>query len=938
MHGGTARLKSDDSHGYTERPAMAQDATVDVVDDNKHVEEDTEDHAEDVNGDDEVTVEHESAEESAGQKDPSDTMEDHDHHGHDEAHQPHADGDDQSQAQEAGAMAVEPSTEPAPASQESVGAKHKPSQLAATEAGSVPHSLIVNTEGQQNMSIEDAHPQWPSDARDPAPSLATNITPAASPVKSTNADLPTPLASPSPAEETDRPTAPSRTISEGLSKKMTTGFSWLTRATARGKPATSPPPQNPSSSGFPSFGNRRGTTSSVSTIASHPDKSLALNKDDQDGISQRAPTLQDRFQALRMEEEGRDTSDNDATPPAENPLKSPQSKNLSDIGPDGVPLSPGPTDSVRRLARAPTTLNSKLPPGTAAGMAMGPSTEDDGPVNWDLWQNLVYEGPTAVARTSGQELNSAIQSGIPAPIRGVVWQVLADSKSEHLESVYRSLLGKEDIGGLRSPALSRGESTNQASNGEKESLASSASSVKSHSSTPATSTNAASPPPTTFEQSNGDEEKTLDVPRRKSADQSATIIKLEKQIRKDLGARTAYSKYIASQGLQDGLFGVCKAYALFDESIGYAQGMNFIAMPLLFNMPEEEAFSLFVRLMSKYDLRSMFTPEMTGLHLRLYQFERLLEDYEPALYCHLHRRGVSPTLYATQWFLTLFAYRFPLQLVQRIYDLILSEGLAAILKFGIVLMRKNSQALLDMKDMAQLTTFLKERLFDIYIDRSPSASSILDSGFFGLAGGVDKEVYHADALVRDACAIDVSEKTLAQYQAEFEEKARTEKERETEVENLRVSNTKLSAKLRNLEARVEQQDKDHVGIASELIRTKVDNEGLADSNESLKMQVDELRKVVEHQPAEVEERLKEEMQRIMARNMEVQNSNRALEDSMQEMEQELVGTKMQYAQLNAEYEDLKQKLSNIQQLLGGGGNTAAAAAATIPPAGSNGGR
>ena len=87
-----------------------------------------------------------------------------------------------------------------------------------------------------------------------------------------------------------------------------------------------------------------------------------------------------------------------------------------------------------------------------------------------------------------------------------------------------------------------------------------------------------------------------------------------------------------------GLFGVCKAYALFDEGVGYAQGINFIAMPLLFNMTEEEAFTLLVRLMSKYDLRSMFTGDLAGLHLRLYQFERLLEDHDPALYCHLRRR------------------------------------------------------------------------------------------------------------------------------------------------------------------------------------------------------------------------------------------------------------------------------------------------------------
>src|ERR1700753_2396835 len=131
-------------------------------------------------------------------------------------------------------------------------------------------------------------------------------------------------------------------------------------------------------------------------------------------------------------------------------------------------------------------------------------------------------------------------------------------------------------------------------------------------------------------------------------------------------------------------------------------------------MREEEAFCLFVKIMYKYGMRDMFTQDMPGLHLHLYQFERLLEDLEPALYCHLNRRDVSPDLYATQWFLTLFAYRFPLQLVQRIYDLILSQGLeSSILRFAIVLMQKNKETLLGMRDMSQLCTFLKEKLFDV---------------------------------------------------------------------------------------------------------------------------------------------------------------------------------------------------------------------------------
>ena len=315
-------------------------------------------------------------------------------------------------------------------------------------------------------------------------------------------------------------------------------------------------------------------------------------------------------------------------------------------------------------------------------------------------------------------------------------------------------------------------------------------------------------------------------------------------------------------------------------------------------MPEEEAFCLLVRLMNQYHLREMFIQDMPGLHLHLYQFERLLEDLEPALYCHLHRKSVAPQLYATQWFLTLFAYRFPLQLVLRIYDLILSEGLeGAILKFGIVLMQKNAETLLGMTDMASLTNFLKDRLFDVYIDQAPSNNSLLESGFFGSSGGVDKEIYRADILVQDACAVKVTPEMLKTYAVEWEDKQRAEREKGAEVENLRSTNATLASKVRSLEERTEKSDREHVQMASELVRTKVENQELHDRVESLTGQTEEFKGMVAKQTEEVETRLKEEMERIMQRNLEVQNENRGLEEQMADMEKVLVETKMQFAEV-----------------------------------------
>jgi hypothetical protein len=680
------------------------------------------------------------------------------------------------------------------------------------------------------------------------------------PIKGLSGDLPTlnyPPPPPIPIQKSQTYMVSPTVEKPATTRKVSSPFAWFSRA----RKATSPSrPTSP----------RRNTASSLQSLTTNPDS----NED-----ASHTPTLKDRFHILRLQGESAISTDDSLTLP-----EGRQGRAGSLQGPsreEGGQLSPPFTPRANSFSAisSPTT---KLAPGTVAGDAAGPS-EEQAEVNWDLWQSVVYEGPSAVARTSGDELNRAIASGIPQPIRGVVWQVMAESKNDELEQVYRELVARGTDKEVSSTSAARRTS----GPGEKDTVTSSASSIHSDIST------ATSP------QINGTDSYTSPERKRRSKDEAAALQKLEKTIRRDLGARTAYSKYIASAGLQDGLYGICKAYALYDEPVSYAQGMNFIAMPLLFNMPEEEAFTLFVRLMSKYNLRSLFTAEMTGLHLHLYLFERLLEDYEPALYCHLHRRGVPPNLYATQWFLTLFAYRFPLQLVLRVYDLVLSEGLGAILKFGIALMQRNAQALLEMKDMVQLSTHLKERLFDVYIDKSPSANSILESGFFGsTSGATDKEVYRADELVRDACAVVITPETLTAYTSEFEEKTRAEKDREIELESLRNENANLSNRVRKLELRTQQSDAEHVDLASSLVRTKVENDSLLDENESLKMQVEELRKMVDKQPQEVEDRLKGEMDKIMARNIEVQDSNRGLEEQVQEIEQELVGTKMMHAQVS----------------------------------------
>ncbi|EPQ61525.1 GTPase-activating protein (GAP), partial [Blumeria graminis f. sp. tritici 96224] len=363
----------------------------------------------------------------------------------------------------------------------------------------------------------------------------------------------------------------SQTSQASSSRKLTSPFSWLSRTTAKEASTTSV------------MSNQQGQSVVASSTATRPSFETTSSKTDEGeepngSNSLRRPgrgSLKDRFKMLRLQEEVGITS------LAENGGSSnEQSKNVqTDQGrSNNIKSKQSPTSK----SPVSTSPGPSLPPGMASGISEGPSH----PVDWDLWQSVVDEGPTAVARSSPEELNRAITSGIPNAIRGVVWQILAQSRNEELESMYKDLVlrGTEKERDRMSGSSGFASIANSL-NGKDEQVASSSSSVSSeHSVANSIATGLKSPTTPKDSDNTSKLQATAVAERKKKAKEDAeSVKKLEKMIKRDLGARTSFSKFATSAGLQDGLFGVCKAYALFDEGVGYAQGMNFLVMPLLFN-------------------------------------------------------------------------------------------------------------------------------------------------------------------------------------------------------------------------------------------------------------------------------------------------------------------------------------------------------------------
>ncbi|VVT49103.1 uncharacterized protein SAPINGB_P002105 [Magnusiomyces paraingens] len=139
---------------------------------------------------------------------------------------------------------------------------------------------------------------------------------------------------------------------------------------------------------------------------------------------------------------------------------------------------------------------------------------------------------------------------------------------------------------------------------------------------------------------------------------------------------------------------VLRAYAAYDIQVGYCQGLTFLTGPLLLHMDDRAAFCTLIQLMEDYNLRSMFTADMAGLQLRLYQFERLFESELPELHAHFLALGVS-NIYASQWFLSFFAVTCPLAMLVRLFDLVFAEGaIPTLMRTALALLSRNSPILM----------------------------------------------------------------------------------------------------------------------------------------------------------------------------------------------------------------------------------------------------
>ncbi|XP_006790540.1 EVI5-like protein isoform X2 [Neolamprologus brichardi] len=371
-------------------------------------------------------------------------------------------------------------------------------------------------------------------------------------------------------------------------------------------------------------------------------------------------------------------------------------------------------------------------------------------------------------------------------------------------------------------------------------------------------------------------------------DQYSELLKMtspcEKLIRRDI-ARTypehEFFKEKDSLG-QEVLFNVMKAYSLVDREVGYCQGSAFIVGLLLMQMPEEEAFCVFVKLMQDYRLRELFKPSMAELGLCMYQFEYMIQEQLPELHIHFQAQSFHTSMYASSWFLTIFLTSFPLPVATRIFDIFMCEGLEIVFRVGLAILQMNQGELIQLDMEGMLQHF--QKVIPHQLDSGP------------------------DKVIQAAYQVKYNAKKMKKLEKEYTTIKTKEMEEQVEIKRLRTEN-------RLLKQRIDTLEKESASLADRLIQGQVTRAQEAEENYLVKRELATVKQQSEEAGAQLEQAKKtiRQLQQQQQQQPQGKGPPRFSEESVLQLERELVQARLKEAESQCALKEMQDKILDMEK-------------------------
>ncbi|XP_059923723.1 ecotropic viral integration site 5 protein isoform X3 [Gadus macrocephalus] len=369
-------------------------------------------------------------------------------------------------------------------------------------------------------------------------------------------------------------------------------------------------------------------------------------------------------------------------------------------------------------------------------------------------------------------------------------------------------------------------------------------------------------------------------------DQYSELLKMtspcEKLIRRDIARTYPEHEFFREKDSlgQEVLFNVMKAYSLVDREVGYCQGSAFIVGLLLMQMPEEEAFCVFVKLMQDYRLRELFKPTMAELGLCMYQFESMIQEHLPELHIHFQAQSFHTSMYASPWFLTIFLTNFPLPVATRIFDIFMCEGLEIVFRVGLAILQMNHAELIQLDMEGMLQHF--QRVIPHQLDSGP------------------------DKVIQAAYQVKYNAKKMKKLEKEYTTIKTKEMEEQVEIKRLRTEN-------RLLKQRIDTLEKESASLADRLIQGQVTRAQEAEENYLVKRELSTVKQHTEELSVQLEQASDAILHLQQTQQPRAKVHARYSEDSVLQLERELVQARLKEAESQCALKEMQDKILDMER-------------------------
>ncbi|XP_053694292.1 growth hormone-regulated TBC protein 1-A [Sabethes cyaneus] len=151
-----------------------------------------------------------------------------------------------------------------------------------------------------------------------------------------------------------------------------------------------------------------------------------------------------------------------------------------------------------------------------------------------------------------------------------------------------------------------------------------------------------------------------------------------------------------------GLYNVLITYAHHNKSVGYCQGLNYIAGLILIVTKNEESTFWLLKVLVENIVPLYHTRKMENLITDIDVLSELIKVRAPDVHKHIESLGLPWPVIATKWLICLYAEVVPTETALRIWDCVFLEGNKILLRVGISIVIGLKQEILATDDISTL--------------------------------------------------------------------------------------------------------------------------------------------------------------------------------------------------------------------------------------------